>query len=62
MTANPDVTYFFTVGLYHLLGRSPNLISELKDFQYKTYSMSCLYHINRIPEEVKLEVFHVSGK
>ena len=62
MTANPDVTYFFAVGLYHLLGREPNLRTELKEFQYRTYSMSCLYSITRIPEEVKLEVFHVSGK
>ena len=62
MSANPDVTYFFAVGVYHLLGREPNLRTELKEFQYKNYSMSSLYSITRIPEEVKLEVFHVSGK
>ena len=62
MSSNPDVTFFFAVGVYHLLGREPNLITELQEFQYKTYSMSSLYTITRIPKEVSLEVFHVSGK
>ena len=62
MTQNPDVTYFFAVDLSYLLGDLPNLRTALKDIQHRTWSMSCLYDIHRIPEEVKLEVFHVSGK
>ena len=61
MSENPDVTYFFAVGVYHLLGKS-NLLTELKDFPYKHYAYSSLYTITRIPQEVKLEDFHISGK
>ena len=62
MSENKEVTYFFDVGVYHLLGKD-NLLRALVDVAYEdlhNYMMG--YQNTRIPPRVKFEDFHRRGK